>query len=78
MISSIKETVMSMTQHAEFKSIIEGLQILKAYPRSRICAEHDELIAGPPLEDIMPSDIEALESLGWNASGRYDSFYIFV
>ena len=66
------------TLRDEFKNIIEGLQILKSYPRARICAEHDELIAGPPLEDIMPSDIEVLEGLGWNASGRYDSFYIFV
>lgn len=65
-----------------YKDIIAGLQILVKYekPTAHICAEHDEIFAGPNLtpDKISADDIKALNDAGWTWNPDSDSWHMFV
>jgi hypothetical protein len=61
--------------------VAEGLMILTGYDSagSGVCAEHDQLWAGPDDADVVSADDRAaLERLGWHVDSRACrwSFYV--
>ena len=58
---------------ASYRKIIEGLQLLATCDKggldaSSVQAEHDEIYAGPSIEDVSPEVSARLAELGWHPS----------
>jgi len=41
-----------------------------------VCAEHDEIFAGPEVKKVSPADLQRLQELGWKPddSGHFRKF----
>ena len=56
---------------ASYRQIIDGLQLLATCEKNGldafgVQAEHDEIFAGPPLEEVSAEVGAQLEELGWH------------
>lgn len=65
-----------MSEKTAIQQMIEGLQILAKYPGAMTCAEHDQLMVGPPDMEVSEEDRAALEALDWfeDSEGGWATF----
>ena len=60
-----------------YDKFIKALEIFRKYEHDQfICAEHDEIYAGPDPTMMTDEDVEALEELGWLAD--LETWHLFV